>query len=725
MIFQRYCYFRGIPPVSLLALALAVGLAVMTTVVMLALQQPWLGLELEAGRGGVGLRVAASKGPSAEIPVGTQLLKMANETHAVTLEPFDLTIEPDGVIPDYPSYRRLMARQEQLSTLQQSNDLRFIAGDGKVYRVNADPRGRPLTELPPDFWVGLAVGLIAWLVSAGVFACRPKDAAARYLLLSGFATLLFAPAAAIYTTRELAVDGTIFRWASDINFFGGSLFTASFVGLLLHYPRRLAPAWVGLAVVGLFVVWFGLQQLNVFESMTFARRFLVMVGVFATFVLAAVHWFRTRRDPVARAALQWFLLSWLVGTGVFALFILLPQTFGVNTTPVQGYAFLLFLLVYGGLAFGILRYRLFDLGDWWRRVAAWTISGILFVCVDLLFLLGLNLSSRTSLALALLICGAIWLPIRGWLWRRIAAKREYQRGDVFGRVMRVALSARGSTDQIERWKDLLRAIYDPLRVVAPELDVTLAKIHRDGLALAVPAVGPIPSLQLEFARGGRGLFTVGDARLATELVTMLGHGMESRSAFENGVAEERSRIARDMHDNIGAQLLAALHSHDATSKDLKIRETLADLRDVINNAETDQLSIDEACAELRIEAADRLAAVGIELHWKNTAHRTQVLDSKVCHGLRSIVRESISNVIRHSGADAVEIMVADHARGVTLEIADNGKGFHFDSVIHGNGLLNIHERVTKLGGTIDLASTSAGTRLAVIVPIQPPTQASS
>jgi hypothetical protein len=198
---------------------------------------------------------------------------------------------------------------------------------------------------------------------------------------------------AVVLVIGLAADGTVFRWASDLIFFGGSLFAASFVALLLHYPRRMAPSWAGMGVVVLYVVWCVMQQVDVFESKIFARRFLVMVGLAATFGLAA---------------LQWFLLSWVLGTGVLALFDLLPQTFGVDTTPVQGYAFLLFLL-------------------------------------HLFFLFGMHLSSGTSLAL--LICGVVWLPLRAWVWGRFTAPGERQMVDVFGKVMDIALSPPGGDDQ--------------------------------------------------------------------------------------------------------------------------------------------------------------------------------------------------------------------------------------------------------------------------------------
>lgn len=708
---------RRIPPVTVLAAALVFGLAAMAMVLMFTLGQPWLGLKLVAAPDGTGATVIQAYGPASEIPVGTELEKVEGASDSMLLETLDLTIEPDGVIPNYDTYRRFIARQERLAGIQKSAEIKFTATDGRIFRVVPDLKGRSLSAIPPDFWVGLAVGLIAWLVSAAVFAFRPGDAGARYLLLSGVATLIFAPAAAIYTTRELAVDGTVFRWASDLNFFGGSLFAASFVALLLYYPRRLAPAWVGIGVVMLFVVWFVLQQLDVFQSMTFARRFLVMLGVLATFVLAGVHWFGTRRDPVARAALQWFLLSWLLGTGIFALFILLPQSFGVDTTPVQGYAFLLFLLVYGGLAFGILRYRLFELGDWWRRIVIWAVSVLFLILLDLFFLFGLHLSSGASLGWSLLACGVLWLPFRAWVWGRFSNNSTSDRSDLFARVMDIALASSGGDAQGRMWSELLKSIFDPLQITVSKDPVDVVTIKRDGLALIVPAVGSIPGVRLEFARGGRRLFTPRDAGLARELVTMLGHGMESRSAYGQGVAEERSRIARDMHDNIGAQLLAALHSRDAASKDSKIRETLADLRDVINNASSDQLAIDETFAELRVETADRLGSAGIALRWKSEENDGHSLSAAVTHALRSIVREAVSNVIRHSGASQVVITVQRQPGMVSLEILDNGSGFDFASVPRGNGLSNMHARLEHLGGTLQIENTGSGMRLAVNVPI--------
>jgi len=708
-----------IAPLPLLALAVVLGLTVVVTVVVLAQKRPWLGIDLKPSSEGV--RVVAAEGPAAAIPPGTVLKSVENAEEQLELTAFDLTTEPDGAMGSYANYRRFLDRQSQLARIQNSAEVVFVADDGARFVVEPIAEGRPLRDFPPDFWVQCFVGLVAWMVSAAVFSFRQREPAARYLLLSGAATLIFAPAAAVYTTRELAVDGTLLRWASDLNFFGGSLFAASFVALLLVYPRRIAPRWVGPAVVALFVVWFAAQHIGVFESMTFARRFLVMVGVLATFVLAGVHWRGTGRDPLARAALQWFLLSWVVGTGVFAIFILLPQTFGIDTSSIQGYAFLLFLLVYGGLAFGILRYRLFELGDWWRRALAWAAAMLLLVVLDCLFLYGLHFSIGASLALALLICGVVWLPLRSWLLFRFTGRHHPPMKDLFDQVMDAALAPPGDDDRAQRWRNVMISVFNPLEI--SPCDAAAVAIREDGLVMEIPAVDDIAGMRLGYARAGHGLFGPRDAEMAAELVSMLKHGIESLASYQKGVAEERGRIARDMHDNIGAQLLSALHSRDTTAKDAKIRETLADLREVINHSPQDGVSLDETLAELRMETAERLDAAGIQLDWNTQACNHARFSPAVSHSIRSIIREAVSNVIRHSGAGKASLSIHPDGTTLCLEVTDDGTGFDPAGTRDGHGLENIRTRIGLLNGNLEITNRNPiGIRLHARIPMLCPTK---
>src|SRR5690606_22490052 len=84
--------------------------------------------------------------------------------------------------------------------------------------------------------------------------------------------------------------------------------------------------------------------------------------------------------------------------------------------------------------------------------------------------------------------------------------------------------------------------FRPLSITAAT-DVQDPSLIDDGLALAVPGVGGLPGYRLDYADGGRKLFSLRDADLAVELTTMLANALESREAYEKGLAAERGVCA--------------------------------------------------------------------------------------------------------------------------------------------------------------------------------------
>lgn len=701
-------------PSLILSFAALIAAIVAFGTINAALVQPWTGLTLAPQ--GERVVVIAATGPATGLPRGAVVEGISGGGQGLRLEPLDLVPEPDGAMGDYATYRRFLERQETLSRILRAGTVDVALASGETATIMSEPR-RPLGFVPAAFWVQLAVGVIAWAIAASVFAFRQAESSARYLLLSGAATLTFAPLAGVYSTRDLALPATLFQWLNDLNFLGGSLFAASFVALLLNYPRRIGPGWLGPAIVAGFAVWFVAQQAGLFDSMTFARRFLVMIGVFATFALAGWHWLASRRAPATRAALRWFLLSWVVGTGLFALFILLPQLFGVDTSGLQGYAFLLFLLVYGGLAFGILRYRLFDLDRWWTGVMVWLLASLLLIAADFLFVVVLHLSAEVSLALALLICGVLWLPLRGLIWSRLFDRRSSgAKARLFRQVTDVALAPPGA-DRQARWQALLCDVFHPLHAETRTVHGAVA-LDEEGLALLIPGADGLAGLRLAYADGGRRLFGPRDLGMAGELLDMLTAAAHSRRSYEKGVLTERGRIARDIHDNIGAQLMTALHSPAPERKDVVIRETLQDLRGIIDDSAAEAATWPEALAELRRETAERLHAAGLDLDWRVDDAVSARLEPQTLHALRSILREAVTNTLRHAGATAMYIRVADRGGRLALDIRDNGKGLDEAVPKQGNGLANMRARVESLSGQITVAGAKPGLRLDIAIPVR-------
>jgi len=708
-------------PNARLAVSMPLGLAVIAITLLMALRLPWSGLVLQWDPDLSAARVLSASGPSAHVPAGTAVVAIGDGNRRFPLNEIDLTIEPDGNLPSHSEYRRFLSRQGELASIQFARQIELITASGQSYHVTPQA-WRPPLSLPVDFWVQLIVGLFAWLIVASVWAFRPDDLAVRYLLLNGLATLLFSPGAAVYTTRELAVPLEWLLLLKTMNFGGGLLYCGTMTSLLWVYPRRLGPRWVATAIVTAYIAWFFIQATGVIESMMLARRWPVFIAVAATIVLGVAQWRGTRRDPVARAALQWFLLSWLVGIGLLVLLTMVPQLYGVNTAALQGYSFALMLLVYGGIAFGVLRFRLFELGEWWFRALTWITGALMLVGMDLLLMMTLHLTHATSLTLSLLICGLVWLPLRGWLWMRLVSRRQADTQELFKGVLRVALAPTREQHRTA-WVELLQQSYAPLRIEPLQTGPAEPTPANDGAALLIPATAQAPALQLEYPRSGRSLFTPKDVALCERLLDVLRYAEDRRDAYAEGARDERSRIARDLHDDIGSLLLTGLHQPGIEQTRASIAQAMSEMRSIIGGLTGQRMSLDAAIAEIRYEIGDRLELAGIKLNWPvdisgGDCAPCQDLEYPVYKNLVSVMRELSANVIRHAQATHVSVLMERNDDELICSIEDDGVGFD-GQTRSGNGVGNLRRRLAEIGGRICYQKLPRGTRVEVRFRLSP------
>lgn len=712
--------FRQSTPVVILASSAALAGLLVCLFTVFALRQPWLGIDFTTRGDAVLIASVAPDGPAASLPANTRVITLSGANgDTIPLQPRDLLEEPD-VSETYVALAEFFARQTRLASALRSGEITLTLDDGSTHRITP-AASRPLRELPPAFWVQLFVGATSFLVGCWVWSLRRADLASRILAAVGAATLTFSFAASAYSTRELAIDGGVFRVLSALNHFGALGFGACMIALFLTYPKRLVSPRTLLLLPAVFGTWWLIDTLQIVVSGpptgSHLPTFIEMIGIL---VAAGLQSWKTRGDPRARAALRWFGLSVAVGAGAFVFLVIAPNLFGAPPVLSQGYAFLFFLLVFVGVALGVARYRLFELETWAFRILFYLGGVALLLALDSVLVFAIAMDRAPALSIALLVTVLLYLPLRELLGRRLLARDE-NRESLFRGVMDVALTAPGE-DQGARWQTLLRTVFDPLRIAPSTERPAAPAIRDDGIALLIPAIAPLPPLALAHARGGRRLFSSRDAARAAELCAMLRHAVESRTAYEKGVAEERARIARDMHDNIGAQLLSALHSPAADRKDTKIRETLSDLRSIINNAAAPGLPLEQALAEIRHETAERLAAANLDLDWRVIdGDASAELPATVVHALRSILRETVSNTLRHAQARRVSILVEPTATTLAFTIADDGVGLPAErpasAARSGNGLGNIRARLAALGGTLEIADNHPGLRFVMRLPL--------
>lgn len=707
----------GVTPIRMLVFALAVAVIVMGGAIAAAVTQPWLGLNLRFDEKAGGFVVDGSAGPSRAIPKGTVIVALSGGGERLTPARKDLTGTVDGSFGPFAEYQAFMAKQGAYATMMRQPTMTLTDTRGRDWTIRPEQGGRPITSLGIDFWIGIVTATFSWLIAAAIFAFKPGEASARWVFVSGVSCLLFIPIGPIYTSRELGLPETMFYIVNGMNALGGFIYAAAFPALLLYYPRKLAPHWVGWAILAFYMVWYVAQAVGLFPNLTLARRWPALTAIGSAAVLSAIQWMRTGRDPVARAALGWFLVTWVVLAVVFVLLILAPQMFGVDTGAAEPYAFLLFLLTFVGLAVGIMRYRLFELGAWWARIMVWIGALVLLAGLDMLFLVGLRFSSEVSLSLALLVCGIAWLPLRGFVAERMIRRGKVDERATFEGVVQIGLTPAGG-DQLAQWTDVLKGQFDPLRIDIAPTPSDAGRIEEHGLALVTPQVAGLPSLRLEYAHGGRALFSPADVAQAKALSDMLRFVVESRDAYERGVTVERKRIAGDIHDNLGATLLSALHSRDGDRKDRFIRETLADLRSIVTEPTGDGAGLTETLARSRKEMAERLAARGIALDWSLEAAPDEGVDSKVAQSLRAMLREITNNILKHAGASRVQVALAEADGALLLTVEDDGVGFDAATVTAGAGLGGLSERAARHGGDVawSRGADGRGARITVRLP---------
>jgi signal transduction histidine kinase len=333
----------------------------------------------------------------------------------------------------------------------------------------------------------------------------------------------------------------------------------------------------------------------------------------------------------------------------------------------------------------------------------------------------MHLQHDVSFSIALLALAFIYLPARDTLRARLQPRGRVESHELFREVVDVTFAA-SAQERSERWHGLLRRLFDPLVMTPLEHAVADIEIGQEGLEVRLPAVADTPSLQLRYPWRGQKLFGSSDRDLARELVRLMRYVEVSRDAFERGGVEERRRIARDLHDDVGARLLSGLYKTEVTDTHRVLRDALADIRTIVSGLSADHLPLGQVIAALRHEAGERLAAAGIELQWPLAAadESARLLDYRVYRSIVSAHREIVSNVIRHAGATQVDVTVTQEEHTLSITIADDGIGIDptdANGRADGNGLRGIIRRLADLGGSCTVLPAARGSTIRISLPL--------
>lgn len=232
------------------------------------------------------------------------------------------------------------------------------------------------------------------------------------------------------------------------------------------------------------------------------------------------------------------------------------------------------------------------------------------------------------------------------------------------------------------------------------------------------------------------IFNITENKRAEQQIRQSREQLRELSAYhETAIENERKKIAREIHDELGQTLTALRMDVSVLGMNFgqdnpQLLEKIRPLKDLVD--QTIRLARN-VTAHLRPTALDLGITSAIEWLAEDFRKRTGIeckakgidkeiaLDDNRATAVFRILQESLTNVIRHAAATRVEITLKQRKGMLSLKVRDNGRGFDPDGIRQKKsfGLVGIRERALALGGEVVIASApDQGTTLSVSIPTE-------
>jgi signal transduction histidine kinase len=665
-------------------------------------------------------------------------------------------------------------------------------GDPVQFTIQRDGRAIPMivTAAPFDWvaaiaddWGVLVLALSIQIVGVYLFARTPEEPAARALLVAG--TAMFAstiPWALGLQVLDLVTASGFWLYAAGAGLVY-SLFWCGALHFALVFPRPhplaggrsrlITIAYViPIAAQLALILGVGLATGRVLAAVDawIGGQAVLQVAVIGASVALMGHSYWRLVDPVSRLQLRWVA----VAVGVAAVSGLLlwfgPELIlGEPLVPRSAVA-LLGLPFPIALAITISRHHLFDLDAILNRSLVYVglTGGVVLTYALAVALLGRLIPGNAPFAAALLSAGAVAvvaLPLRDRLQRSVNRRMYGDRDDPDRALRRLGRRLEASIDPQTVLPTLVEAVADALR--SPYVAIELARdrdADGEGRAEAASGIRPVDAGQprdlvrlpivyrgrqvgrlVLSPRGPRESFSAVDERLLADLARQAAPAVEavrltadlrrSREELVSTREEERRRLRRDLHDELGPAMAGSLMKVAAARSligsdparastlldDLEAdaRGMIDEIRRIAHNLRPPLLDMAGLVGALRQQVATFDGGTpGRRLHVDLEApDELPPLPAAVeVAGLR-IAMEGLTNAARHSGASTVRISLGVDGDSLVVSVRDDGSGIS-DSAPMGIGLASMRERADELGGSLRvLAADGGGTTVVARLPL--------
>ncbi len=203
-----------------------------------------------------------------------------------------------------------------------------------------------------------------------------------------------------------------------------------------------------------------------------------------------------------------------------------------------------------------------------------------------------------------------------------------------------------------------------------------------------------------------------------------------RRLRDAAVAEDRARIARDVHDDIIQDLFAVGLSLQGLADSLaeeserdtvrtqveRVDDCITSLRQFIFNLRQPS----SHTRDLEIEVTELVEELAEPYSAKIEVTIDAVVDgfsNDMADAVLSIIKEATSNALRHSGSPLVRVVVTGGFSNLSVSVIDHGHGFDVTKSYEGMGLANLRQRAADVGGELAIKSSNGGTTVTLVLPV--------
>ena len=507
--------------------------------------------------------------------------------------------------------QRTMEKHLQLAELWRSSAVKLQFDAGREAVVEPGPRG--IAGLGALFWLMCAASLALYMVGVLVLVAQPRPRNLIYLVMcfSQAATLLaigieYMPG--LGWPLDFARHAPLARIAFDL---ATAAAAVHFVTLQpLRLPRANAVAGiVWLAVVSLMVA----LATEALTAVWWWTQFAVLSC--GAMVIALLAW-SYRIEPNPLAVLMRHFAAMAVAT--LALLSLAAVVVGGQVGGLSVVASVGSVIWYLFLASVLIQLPFISRTQRLMREFA-MLAGISKVAtsLDMLFESLFGFEPLATLSLSVFIALGVYIAIRQWLFRQVSGGSMLSAEHLFERLYRVVRDVEARPqDSAELLERLLRELFEPMEVRRLSRRSARTRVFGDGSIMLVPlpridedqSAQPNASMLMRFAGRGTRIFTRDDARLTDRVVEQLRRAVAYDKAVERGRTEERTRIAQDLHDDIGARLLTLMYKSQTPEIEDYIRHTLKDLKTLTRGLAAADQRLSHATAEWKTDIGQRLTA---------------------------------------------------------------------------------------------------------------------